>query len=185
MPKISITGDLGSGKSTVAKLLVDRLGASYVSTGNIQRALAAELGLTTLEMNHRADQDQSIDQIIDGRLKEMGQTLDNAIFDARLGWYFVPNSFKIYLTCDPEVAAKRIFKDVNRTSEVYQNEMQAIAAIQARKMSENNRFLQKYGADCANMENFDLVIDTSKQTPQEIVDSILRTMKLETPGGVS
>jgi cytidylate kinase len=178
MPKISLTGDLGSGKSTVAKLLVERLGASYVSTGNIQRALAAELGLTTLEMNHRSETDPTVDQTIDGRLQEMGQALTNAIFDSRLGWHFIPDSFKIYLTCNPEVAAKRIFKDVSRTSEAYQDESQALLALQARKMSENNRFLEKYGVDCADMKNFDLVIDTSERTPEQVVEEILKHVQV-------
>ena len=38
--KISLAGDLGSGKSTVAKLLIEALGAEYYSTGAIVRAVA-------------------------------------------------------------------------------------------------------------------------------------------------
>ena len=37
---ITITGRLGSGKSTVAKLLVEKHGYTYYSTGNIMRELA-------------------------------------------------------------------------------------------------------------------------------------------------
>ena len=42
---ITITGRLGSGKSTVAKLIVAEHGYTYYSTGNITRALAAEAGI--------------------------------------------------------------------------------------------------------------------------------------------
>ena len=49
--KISITGDLGSGKTTVAKLLCAKLGYSYFSTGAIQRELAQKLGVDTLSLN--------------------------------------------------------------------------------------------------------------------------------------
>ena len=42
--KISITGDLGSGKSTVAKQLAKDLGFDYISTGTIFREIAKEYG---------------------------------------------------------------------------------------------------------------------------------------------
>ena len=38
--KISLAGDLGSGKSTVSKIIIDRLGAEYYSTGAIVRSVA-------------------------------------------------------------------------------------------------------------------------------------------------
>ena len=38
--KISLAGDLGSGKSTVSGLLINALGAEYYSTGSIIRAIA-------------------------------------------------------------------------------------------------------------------------------------------------
>ncbi|MFN4256381.1 MAG: cytidylate kinase family protein, partial [Saprospiraceae bacterium] len=66
MLKITITGDLGSGKSAVSKILCQKTGFPYVSTGQIQRQLAADMGMDTLEMNRRADWDPTIDERIDG-----------------------------------------------------------------------------------------------------------------------
>ena len=40
--KITLAGNLGSGKSTVAKILTERLGMEYFSTGIICREVAAE-----------------------------------------------------------------------------------------------------------------------------------------------
>ena len=37
---ISLTGDLGSGKSTVSNLLIERLNYDYIYTGKIQREIA-------------------------------------------------------------------------------------------------------------------------------------------------
>ena len=50
---LTLTGDLGSGKSTVAKLLLERLGLTYYSTGSILRKMAEENGISILEMNER------------------------------------------------------------------------------------------------------------------------------------
>ena len=49
--KISLAGDLGSGKSTVSKILIERLGAKYHSTGAICRAIAKEHGLDVVQIN--------------------------------------------------------------------------------------------------------------------------------------
>ena len=47
---ITITGRLGSGKSTVAKLIAQQHGYTYYSTGTIMRELAAEAGLSICEI---------------------------------------------------------------------------------------------------------------------------------------
>lgn len=67
--KISITGDLGSGKSTVAKQLAKDLGFDYISTGTIFREIAKEYGIDVLKLNKLALTDTSIDDRVDGKLK--------------------------------------------------------------------------------------------------------------------
>ena len=49
--RITIAGDIGSGKSTVAKKLADWLGVEPHSTGGIQRQLAQQRGLSVLELS--------------------------------------------------------------------------------------------------------------------------------------
>ena len=82
-------------------------------------------------------------------------------------------SFKIYLQTDLRVAAERILRDPARNSEQYASVEEAIEKIAARKQSENARFLLKYGADCSNLHNFDLVIDTSQRNQQQVAELIL------------
>ncbi len=171
--KITLTGDLGSGKSAVSKLLCDLTGYEYISTGRIQRQLAQELGLDTLEMNRRADTDTTIDERIDGIFVALGQDPKGYVVDSRMAWFFLPQSFKIYLQTDLRVAAERILRDPARNSEQYASVEEAVEKIAARKQSENARFLLKYGADCSNLHNFDLVIDTSQRSQQQVADLIL------------
>jgi CMP/dCMP kinase len=182
MNKITLTGDLGSGKSAVSALLCGKTGYAYISTGQIQRKLASEMGMDTLEMNRRADTDPSIDERIDGVFVSLNQDPAGYVVDSRLAWFFIPSSFKVYLKVDTYVAAQRIMNDPKRNSEQYTDIEEAVMKIRARKASENVRFLTKYGADCANLHNFDLVIDTTQRTPSEVNTLILEGLAAKLEG---
>ncbi len=171
--KITLTGDLGSGKSAVSKILCEKTGFEYVSTGRIQRQLAQEMGIDTLEMNRRADIDPSIDERIDGIFVSLGSDARGYVVDSRMAWFFLPKSFKVYLQTDVAVAAQRIIHDPTRDSEQYMSQEEAVQKILARKASENARFLLKYDADCTNLDNFDIVIDTTKRTREDVAAIIL------------
>ena len=180
--KITITGDLGSGKSAVSRILCEHTGFEYVSTGRIQRQLAQELGIDTLEMNRRADTDPTIDQQIDGIFVDMGKDSEGYVVDSRMAWFFLPDSFKVYLRADVQTAAERIINDPNRKSEEYETKEEAVRKILARKDSENARFLAKYGADSTDMNNFDLVITTTQRSPEEVAGLILSGIRAKTAG---
>jgi CMP/dCMP kinase len=172
--KISITGDLGSGKSRVSHQLCAETGFQYLSTGQIQRQLAAELGLDTLEMNRLADTDPTIDQRIDGALIALNDTEGGYIIDSRLAWHFVPSSFKVFLKTELQESVRRIMADEARKSENYADAEEAARKIRARKQSENARFLDKYGADCSDPDNFDIIVDTTDRIPEDVVAIILK-----------
>jgi cytidylate kinase len=180
--KITLTGDLGSGKSAVSKILCEKTGFEYVSTGRIQRQLAQEMGIDTLEMNRRADTDPSIDERIDSIFVALGKDPGGYIVDSRMAWFFLPKSFKVYLQTDVAIAALRIIHDPSRDSEQYTSQEEAAQKILERKASENARFFLKYGADCTNLDNFDLVIDTSNRTREEVAALILEALEANAAG---
>lgn len=180
--KITITGDLGSGKSAVSRILCEHTGFEYVSTGRIQRQLAQELSIDTLEMNRRADTDPTIDQQIDGIFVDMGKDSEGYVVDSRMAWFFLPDSFKVYLRADVQTAAERIINDPTRKSEEYETKEEAVRKILARKDSENARFLAKYGADSTDMNNFDLVITTTQRSPEEVAGLILSGIRAKAAG---
>jgi len=181
---ITISGMLGSGKSTVAKLLAERLGWDYYSTGNAQREIAAKRGMTTLELNRLADTDPTIDQEIDGVFKNFNEDIrQNLVIDSRMAFFFVPNSMKIKLNVDVAVAGRRIFEDTARTGEKkYATVQESIDALRARRKSEVDRFKRVYHVDIDNDENFDYIIDSTHHTPDEIVDLIIKKFKLDKSG---
>jgi len=180
--KITLTGDLGSGKSTVSRLLCEHTGFEYISTGKVQRQLAQALGLDTLEMNRRADTDPSIDEKIDGIFVALGHDPKGYVIDSRMAWFFLPDSFKVFLKTDVHVAVQRILNDPDRNSEQYKTIEEAVQKIIARKDSENARFLAKYGADCSDLNNFDLVIDTAERSQAVVADLIFEGWKAKNEG---
>ena len=169
---ISITGDLGSGKSTVSNVLREKLNYEYIYTGKIQREIANRYQMTTLELNKYSETHPEVDEEIDATFKALNDSTD-LIVDSRLAWFFIPKSFKVYLKTDIMVAANRISNDIQRKNEKYVSVEEAAQDIIARKTSENKRYMELYGADCSDLSNFDLIIDTSFITPEKIADTII------------
>mgnify|MGYP006414619685 FL=1 len=141
---ITISGALGSGKSTVAKILVEKFNLKHYSTGDFMREIAAKRGITLLELSKLAETDRSIDKELDNYQIQLGKDEDNFIIDARLGWHFIPDSIKIFLDVNDEEAAKRIFKE-GRTDEKYNTDLNAtLENIKNRRESEIKRYQDYY-----------------------------------------
>ena len=169
---ISLAGDLGSGKSTVSAILCKTLGYQYIYTGQIQRKIAERYGMTTTELNHYAETHPEIDEEIDATFKALHDA-KNLIVDSRLAWFFIPNSFKVFLKTDLDVSVQRIAGDKQRINENYASYQEAAKEIVARKESEVKRYQQYYGANCLDLGNYNLIVDTSCISPQEVADIIL------------
>ncbi|MAS87554.1 MAG: hypothetical protein CMH30_06220 [Micavibrio sp.] len=174
---VTLTGDLGSGKSSLSKLLCASLKAEYYSTGFAQRAIADKMGISTLELNKLADTDSSIDDKIDGVFKDLAQTKTNLVVDSRMAWHFLPRSFKIRLKVNPFIAAERVMKDDKRQSEAYDSVEQAVDMIEQRKKSERERFLRYYNVDIYDDSNYDLIIDTSGKTMDQVFKKVLAAIE--------
>ncbi|HEX3044541.1 MAG TPA: AAA family ATPase [Bacillota bacterium] len=166
--KIAISGDLGSGKSTICKLLQAQMSFSLYSMGEAWRKIAEKYQMTILELN-RYSETHPVDEEMDQAMIAMGSTPQNIIFDSRLAWHFIPHAFKIHLIVDSTIAAARIFKDQRGKAEGYSNLAETIEKLQLRKESENKRYFNKYGLDCEQYDNYDLIVDTSYATPEDIV----------------
>ena len=163
---ISLAGDLASGKGTVSKILMQKLNYGVYRNGEYFRSLAKKMNMTVTEFNKYVVEHPEIDQQIEKSAAEYAKDHNNFIIDARLGWYAVPESFKVYLTVDINEAAKRAFYDKNRkdTENLATIEVQKKDMIE-RSRIENERYWEIYHVRKDNMKNYDLVIDTSKITP--------------------
>jgi predicted cytidylate kinase len=180
--RISIAGDIGSGKSTIAQAVAARIGVEPLSTGGIQRQLAATRGINTLELNRLAETDPSIDRQIDDYLRALpGGPL---VVESRMAWHFVAGTRRVFLYVLPAAAAERIL-GASRSDESYRHEEEAIALLKERRESEIRRFQKYYGVDIGDLRNYDLVVDTTHVGIDRVVAAIFETEKsADTPSAL-
>lgn len=175
---ISITGDLASGKTTVTKMLADELGFIIYKNGEYFRKLALEHNMSVTEFNKYVEQHPEIDRQIELSATKFAEENDNIIIDARLGWYSVPESFKIYLKVDIDESARRAFGDPDRkATENFATVEEYKADLLKRYTLENDRYYKLYGVNKTDMNNYDLVIDTTDKTPLQVKDIIIQNYK--------
>jgi len=171
MFKISLTGDLGSGKSTVCDLIQERINVERISVGKIMRARAKSLNLSLEEFSAYMEKHPEEDKFLDDALKEYEQKEGDFIFDSRLAWYFVPSAFSFYLTVSIDESAKRIF-NAGRDDESFSSIEITKQKILERRASEQKRYQEFYGINILDMSNYDAVVVTDNKTPQEVVNEI-------------
>ena len=174
---VVLNGDLGSGKITVSKLLAARLGIRRISVGELYRAMAEEQGMTALQINLHAELDDKIDHLVDQMQRDIAASGEQLIVDSRLAWHFFTDAVKVHLITEPDVAATRVLGRPADTVESYDSVAQARAGLTQRSASERQRFQTRYGVDKSRLRNYDLVCDTTRASPDEVVDAIVRYLR--------
>jgi len=170
---IVISGDLGSGKSTVSRELARRLGLRRVSVGDLYRQMAQSRGMSALQLNLHAELDDAVDGYVDQLQQEIAKSDEQLVVDGRLAWFFFTDAFKVHLITDPLVAAGRVLSRPSDEVEAYSSLAEAIERLANRSESERIRFLTRYGADKNRLRNYDLVCDTTRASSGEVVDRII------------
>ena len=174
---ITISGKPGSGKSSTSDKVAELLNYTRFSSGDMVRKMLERKNITLAEFNEKATTDHSLDHEIDEFLRKLRDKND-IIIDSRLGFYWIPESFKVFLELDMDVATARIFSDttenVHRKQEIsLASSVQDISKkIQARVKNEVSRYRSLYGIDPYNTKHFDLVINTSRHSPQTVALTI-------------
>ncbi len=180
---ITISGVPGSGKSTVAGLVARKLGFRHYSAGDFMREIAEKRGMSLLEIGRVAEKDRTIDHELDRRTVELGKNEDDFVMDSRLAYHFIPKSFKVFLEVDDREAARRIFGDVRKKLKGRKVEKESttlaatLAAIKKRRKSEELRYRKYYNLNPYDEKQYDLVIDTTKTTPDKVIGKVVAAVK--------
>ena len=176
---IAITGEIGSGISTVTDKLAQALEYRKFSAGGLFRSLALQYDMSVEKLNEYAKSNRVIDQEIDTLIRRLGEG-NEIVLDSRLGFYWIHDSFKVYLTADRDIAARRIYEDIingRRKGEKAVTIIEATASIQKQSESTMERYFREYGIDISNTNSFDLIIDTDHKTPDDVVALIRKHYK--------
>lgn len=181
---ISLSGAHGSGKSTIAQILSDRLGWPRYYMGGLRREAAKQRGLTLAEYNALGEKDPATDFEVDEYQKDLGQKQDNFIIEGRTSWFFIPHSFKIYLDVDEEEGYKRIFGHLQQKND--RNEDRNLASpddvkksLQARLASDRLRYQKYYDIDVNDVKNYDFYLDTTNLSPEQVFDRVYQAVQRE------
>jgi len=173
MVTITISGTPGSGKTTVAKLLEKKLGLKHVYSGMIFRELADKHKMTLDEFGKYCEDHSQIDKELDDRQLEILKKGD-VILEGRLsGWLAYRNdipSFKVLIDADLETRSKRI---VNREEGAIEKRKKE---IKKREKCEAKRYKKYYKIDLKDKSIYDLIIDSTSKTSEEIVEVIIQKL---------
>jgi CMP/dCMP kinase len=171
--RITLSGEAGSGKSTVADIIGNKLKIKRHSTGDYMRTMAAARGVTIIELNKIAENDPTIDKELDDWQIELDKKKNESfVIDSRLGFHFMPSTTKIYLKANFDARAERIFHTKRLTEENLTLE-QTKKNIKKREGIHRKRWIEKYGVDYKDFSYYDLVLDTTDLTPEQVADKII------------
>jgi len=180
---ISLSGAMGSGKSTIAQMLSDKLAWPRYYIGGLRREAAKKKGMTLAEYNKLGETDPTTDKEVDEYQRKLGRKEDNFVIEGRTSWYLIPHSLKIYLDVSPEEGARRIFGSLQKKNE--RNEDHGLDSLETvmesnkkRLASDNTRYQKYYNIDVYSPKNYDFYLDTTNLTPEEVFQSVYTFVKI-------
>ncbi len=168
--RIAVSGKSGCGNTTVSTLLSQALGVTLINY--TFRQLAAEKGMTLAQVIESAKTDDSYDMYVDSHQVELAKK-EPCVLGSRLAiWMLKEADLKVYLYASDEVRANRVFTREG-------GDLKQIKEFTAMRDSEDSRRYKKlYDIDNNDYAFADVIIDTSKYTPDQIVRQILDELKM-------
>lgn len=170
--KITISGEVASGKTTVGRELAEQLNYDFISLGEIIRERAALESLSIVDFQKKCQVTCEMDKEIDRAFASRCNAGANLIIDYRMGFLFVSDAYHVFLKISEEFAIERL-KIANRKNETYQT-------VRERNNSFKNQFLSAYNTDYTASSNFDLVINIDQTiTVKQIVQTIINQVNIK------
>jgi cytidylate kinase len=174
---LTVSGPPGSGKSTNAAAVAEAFDLDHVSGGDIFRDLAAERGLSPVEFNELAEEDDQIDRDLDARLREIAIEEDDLVLESRLaGWLAGDHAdLKIWLDAPRAVRAERIADREAKPVDVAREE------TRRREDSEQKRYREYYNIEIADLGIYDLTVNTARWGPDAVRELLVTAIEAHDP----
>ncbi len=141
------------------------------------RTIAQRHNMTLNEVLIYGKTHPEIDKEVDDENARVGREEDNLVIDARMAWFFIPSSFKVFLDLDLSISAQRVFSDQTEarhvSGEVTKSHKDLETLLTERLATDQARYKQYYDVDYLTLSNYDFVVDTSQHPVEEVADRIL------------
>ncbi len=164
--KIAISGASGCGNTTVSTMLSEKLNLPCINY--TFKNVAQEMDISFAELLKRAKTDFSFDKIVDSKQIEMASK-SPCVLGSRLAiWLLKDADLRVYLKASLETRAKRI--QIREGGDLEYIEQRTAE----RDSEDTRRYKELYDIDNTKYDFADLIIDTEKLLPEEIVDVIIK-----------
>ncbi len=168
--RITVSGHIGSGKTTVSKILSDLTSYDVYSGGYFFRQMSEDMHVSLEEMNLMAEKDSRTDVTLNNMIRDFLRDHDDIIVESRLaGWISysagIP-AFRVFLDASREVRIARV--------SIRENDRNMAEKVVMWEESENFRFKEYFGFSMEDKSIYDVVIDTEKGSADEIANEIYR-----------
>ncbi len=157
---ITLSGQSGSGKSTIADAIAKAFHLKHVNVGDIFRSIAKAKKIRLETLSETAG--RKLDFEADKKTLELAKK-GKVLLNGRLtAWVAGDNAdVRIFIDCDINVRAKRVAIRDNKTV------LQAKRDLIKRDISDAMRYKEVYGLNVADKKIYDLIIDNTKMSFSE------------------
>ena len=173
---ITISGQPGAGSTTISKSLSKKINYKLITIGEINKQIAREQGMTIEQFwKHLEKQPKELEKFhkqLDEKQKKLAEE-DNIILNGKLSAFQIPQAnLKILIIAELEIRAQRTMQRDGGLIE------QARKKITQREQMERKDWEKIYGFDyIADKEYYNMIIDASELTPEQITKAIIQQMK--------
>lgn len=181
---ITISGRIGSGQTTLAKKLAEKLGWELLEGGALFEKIHKELNVSELEVNQRPD---NFDLEYEERIKKMLKEEENHIIQSHLAGFDaqgIEGVFKILLVCEDEDGNDKIDIRIDR---LVNSRGFSIGQAKEEAVVREKRNLDKWRRLYVNGDEnwvnwdpkyYDLIINTYSHNPEQSLHIALKAIGL-------